>query len=349
MTSVSIAVPVSHIRLLSAAFLSLALVAPVQAGVDLVGLNLSGAGFAPQVLPGVNGTNYIFPSAAHFQQWKARGVNFVRFPIIWERLQPTLNGSLDSTYAALIDQTFAYAAKYGLKVVLDLHNYMRYRGNIIGTSSVPYSAYQNIMTRIATRWRGQSALYGYDIMNEPHDALAYWPTAAQYGINGVRSIDNTRPIFIEGNGWASSYYWPRYNDSLLALTDPANKLIFEAHTYFDADGGGAYATTVTSVDPQVGVDRVKPFVDWLRKNNRKGYIGEVGVPDTNSGYYTALANMLAYLKTHCIPTTYWAAGPGWGNYALSVEPTDGVTARPQWATLKSYLDSSTCSAFGPDS
>ncbi|SHJ63059.1 hypothetical protein SAMN05216295_11969, partial [Pseudomonas luteola] len=27
--------------------------------VDLVSLNLSGAGFAPHVLPGINGTNYI--------------------------------------------------------------------------------------------------------------------------------------------------------------------------------------------------------------------------------------------------------------------------------------------------
>ena len=102
-----------------------ALCAKVKAEpVSLVGLNLSGAGFASQVLPGINGTNYIFPVEAHSSQWSSRGVKLIRFPILWERLQPTLGSSFDPTYAALIDRTFIYANKYGMKVILDLHNYM---------------------------------------------------------------------------------------------------------------------------------------------------------------------------------------------------------------------------------
>ncbi|TWI52582.1 endoglucanase [Pseudomonas duriflava] len=315
--------------------------------IDLVSLNLSGAGFAPLTLPGVNGTHYIFPVESYFQQWSAKGIKTVRFPIRWERLQPTLGGALDSTYAALIDRTLNYAQKYNVKVILDLHNYARYRGEIIGTTNVPYSAYQNVMYRIAYRWNKYPALYAYDIMNEPNGAMAYWPTAAQYGINGVRIVDKTRPIFIEGNGWASATRWASWNDSLLSLKDPSNNLIFEAHSYFDENAGGSYSDVdVNTLDEMYGVNRVKPFVEWLKKNGKRGYIGEFGVPDDNPRWNILMDNMLAYLKQNCIPASYWAAGPGWGSYFMSVEPINGVD-RPQWPTLKKYIDNTSCSAYGP--
>ncbi|MDR6232451.1 glycoside hydrolase family 5 protein [Pseudomonas oryzihabitans] len=330
-----------------AAVLALSAGAAQAEPVSLVGLNLSGAGFAPQVLPGINGTNYIFPVEAYFQQWSARGVKLIRFPIIWERLQPTLGGPLDSAYVALVNQTFGYAQKHGIKIILDLHNYARYRGQVIGTSGVPYARYQEIMTHIARQWSGQSSLYAYDIMNEPHDAMAYWPTAAQYGINGVRAVDSTRPVIVEGNGWSSATRWAEFNDSLLNLKDPANNIIFSAHSYFDENAGGSYdKTDVNKLDANYGVTRVKPFVDWLKKNGKRGYIGEFGVPDNNPRWNLLMDNMLAYLKQNCIPASYWAAGPGWGSYFMSVEPINGQE-RPQWPTLRKYLDDSSCTAIGP--
>ncbi|MDR6679865.1 glycoside hydrolase family 5 protein [Pseudomonas oryzihabitans] len=331
----------------AAAVLALSAGAAQAEPVSLVGLNLSGAGFAPQVLPGINGTNYIFPVEAYFQQWSARGVKLIRFPIIWERLQPTLGGPLDSAYVALVNQTFGYAQKHGIKIILDLHNYARYRGQVIGTSGVPYARYQEIMTHIARQWSGQSSLYAYDIMNEPHDAMAYWPTAAQYGINGVRAVDSTRPVIVEGNGWSSATRWAEFNDSLLNLKDPSNNIIFSAHSYFDENAGGSYdKTDVNKLDANYGVTRVKPFVDWLKKNGKRGYIGEFGVPDNNPRWNLLMDNMLAYLKQNCIPASYWAAGPGWGSYFMSVEPINGQE-RPQWPTLRKYLDDSSCTAIGP--
>jgi len=316
--------------------------------IPLVGLNLSGAGFAAQVLPGVNGTHYIFPVEAYFSQWSSRGVKLIRFPIIWERLQPSLGGALDPTYAGLIDRTFGYANKYGMKIILDLHNYMRYRGVVIGTGNVSYAHYQDVMSRIAQRWSSQPSLFAYDVMNEPHDAVAQWAVAAQVAINAVRTIDSTRPIVIEGNGWAEATRWPQWNDNLLALKDPADNLIFQAHTYFDGEGGGGnYANPSASSYPDnYGVERVKPFVEWLKKNGKRGMIGEFGVPDSDPRWNVIMGRMLAYLKQNCIPATYWAAGPGWANYNLAVEPINGVE-RPQWATLKAYLDDSSCSRIGP--
>lgn len=315
----------------------------------LVGLNFSGAGFAGNVIPGINNRNYIFPTEYYFSSWSARGVKLIRFPILWERLQPALGGELDSSYAQLIDGVFYYANKYNMKVILDLHNYARYRGAVIGTGDVSYESFRDVTTKIARRWSREPALYGYDIMNEPHDATAYWPKAAQYGIDGIRMFDSIHKIFIEGNGWAEATRWPQWNDSLLSLQDPAGNLIYEAHVYFDEGGGGTYANIDPSnLDAMYGVNRVKPFVDWLKKNNKKGYIGEFGAPDNHPHWMTIMDNMLAYLRDNCIPSTYWAAGPGWGNYNLSVEPV-GAQERPQWPTLRRYLEAGSCSEIGPRS
>lgn len=317
--------------------------------VELIGINMSGAGFASHVLPGMNNRNYIFPTESHFKYWKAQGINTIRFPVIWERLQPTLNSNLEPGYTKLIDEVFALGNKYNIKIILDLHNYARYRGKIIGTETVPYSAYYDVMRKIALKWSNQKSLEGYDIMNEPHDALAYWPTAAQHAINAVRTVDHVRPIYVEGSGWSGTSRWHYYNDPLLKLKDPANNIIFEGHVYFDENSGGNYgAVNMESFDTDIGVRKVQPFIDWLRKNNRKGIIGEFGVPDTHPKYLEAMDNMLKHLKTYCIPAYYWAAGPGWANYSLAIEPVNNQP-RPQWEVIKKYRDNTSCSSIGPHS
>jgi endoglucanase len=315
--------------------------------VNLIGLNMAGAEFAATVLPGKDGTNYFFANEDVFKNWSVRGIRFVRFPITWERLQPGLGYSLDLTYAALISRSLDYAQKYHIRVILDLHNYTRYQGKVLGSGSVPYYRFHDVWTRIAQKWGSHPALYGYDLMNEPNGAVAYWPTAAQYGINGVRAADNAHYIFVEGNAWASAERWPIWSDSLRDLKDPVNKLIYEAHVYFDADGGGSYQQYgAANLDPQAGVNRVKPFVEWLVQNSKKGYIGEFGVPDKDARWNIVMDNMLTYLKQNCIPATYWAAGSGWGNYTLSVEPVNGQS-RPQWPTLRKHLNDTSCTAIGP--
>ena len=212
-----------------------------QEAPDLVGLNIAGAGFASGVLPGKHGTNYFFPRKGYFAGWQSKGIRTIRFSIIWERLQPTLNGELDNLYAGLLAGTFDEAAIYGMRVILDIHNYGRFRGEVIGTPAVPIAAYQDLMERIARRWGNHQALYGYDIMNEPYgSADAYWPAVAQAGIDAVRKHDHKSLLFIEGRSWSSSARWPRLNDDLLALHDPADKLVFSAHAYIDQNASGLY-------------------------------------------------------------------------------------------------------------
>lgn len=321
-----------------------------QGMLQLIGINVAGAEFTSSQLPGIHNTHYFFPKEGYFDKWKLKGVRSVRFPIKWERLQPALNGEFDPTYAGLIDTMFTQAAQADMDIILDVHNYAKYRGNPIGSAEVPYSAYQNLMQRIAQRWQNRTSLYAYDIMNEPNGkADAYWAEAAQYGINGVRKYDRQRPIYIEGMSYASAARWPKTSSELLNLIDPVDNLVFSAHIYLDSNASGQlYATDTGPVDPMVGVKRATPFVNWLKTHGKRGQIGESGIPD-DPRYLEAMDNLLGYLQQNCIPMTYWAAGRAWGGYTLSVEPNKDGTDKAQWKLLEKYLGKGNCADYGPTS
>ncbi|UAW97250.1 glycoside hydrolase family 5 protein [Halopseudomonas nanhaiensis] len=314
---------------------------------ELIGLNIAGAEFTSSELPGKHNTHYFFPREGDFDKWSLKGVKSVRFPIKWERLQPVLNGEFDPTYAGLIDTMFTQATRANMAIILDIHNYGRYRKNVIGSAEVPYAAYQNLMERIAKRWQGRSSLYAYDIMNEPYgDADKTWLVAAQKGIDGVRKYDRQRPIYVEGMSWSSAARWATHSNELLKLNDPMDNLVFSAHLYLDSDASGQKYSTDLTVDPMVGVKRATPFINWLKKNGKRGQIGESGIPD-DPRYLEAMDNLLGYLQQNCIPMTYWAAGRAWGGYTLSAEPYKDGTDKGQWKLLEKYLGKGNCSDYGP--
>lgn len=334
--------------LLAGVLLVSAAVQAQEAPPSLVGLNVAGPAFAPNELPGKHGTNYFFPPPDYFAKWQARGISWVRFSIQWERLQPEAFGELDEDYAQRIGQTFDEADHYGIQVMLDVHNYGRYYRQLVG-KEVPIAAYADLMERIAKRWGEHPALYAYDLMNEPYgEAGDYWLESAQAGIDAVRLHDRENTIYVEGRSWSSSERWPKYNDDLATLRDPADNLVFSAHLYADKDSSGRYKErSPEQIDPMLGVKRVKPFVEWLARHGLRGHIGEFGIPAEDPRWLEVMDNMLAYLREQCIPVAYWAAGSHWGrNYFMSVEPVDGVD-RPQWSVLQKYLGSGDCKAIGP--
>lgn len=316
--------------------------------IALVGVNVAGAEFTGDTLPGVAGTHYFFPPRHYFAKWRDRGVRSIRFPVKWERLQHSQYAELDPVYAGLIDTMLQQADQYGMEVLLDVHNYGRYYGGVIGRD-VPFAAYRDLTRKIAQRWRNAPGLYGYDIMNEPHgSANQYWPEAAQAGIDGIRSYDTARPIFIEGGHYASASRWPSYSDALRNLEDPYDNLVFSAHLYLDPDTSGSYKEAPSDTfDTMIGVRRLTPFVDWLKQHGKRGHIGEFGVPGDDPRWLEAMDNVMAYLQENCIPMHYWAAGTHWGKYKLSIEPNSDGSDKPQWAVLKKYVGQGDCTRYGP--
>jgi endoglucanase len=279
----------------------------------LIGVNLAGAEFGSH--RGVYGTDYTYPTASELDYYQSRGIDLIRLPFAWERMQPVLGGVLDPAELGRMTGVLDAAAERGMMVVIDLHNYARYDGQLIGSSAVPIAAFQNFWTRLASAVSDHPAIWGFGIMNEPHDmgGAQVWPTAAQAAVNGIRSTGSRETIIVSGDGWSGAHSWQQIN-AHLNVRDPVENLMYEAHVYFDRNNSGVYAGgyDVEGAYPMVGVDRIQPFLNWLAANNFRGFIGEYGVPDNDPRWLAVLENFLRVLDEKDMPSAYWAGGPWWG-------------------------------------
>ncbi|BAP79516.1 hypothetical protein MT1_2338 [Pseudomonas sp. MT-1] len=321
---------------------------PAIEPVRLVGVALSGAAFGPSVLPGKHGTNYIYPAESYYKKYAEQGLKLVRLPFLWERIQPKLDTELDTAQLALLTQSLDFAHKHGVKVVLDMHNYYRYYRQPIGSETVSIQSFANTWKRIALKVGKHPALSGYGLMNEPN-TKGLWPQAALAAAKEIRKVDRTNWIYVAGDRFSSAWHWPQSNTQLIAdpwMRDPNNNLIFEAHMYLDRDTSGMYVDKTETFAPELGINRAKPFVDWLRTNNLRGFIGEMGVPNYAPDAIVAMDNLLGYLRENCVPLTYWAGGPWWGNYILALDVAGGAE-QPQLAVLRKHAATpNSCAAIG---
>ncbi len=310
---------------------------PTPTTTFLRGVDLAGAEFGSNTLPGTVDQNYTYPTASELDYYRSKGLNLIRLPFRWERLQRELYAPLDANDLGRIDTFVAAARARNMYVILDPHNYARYHGQLIGTSAVPNAAFADFWGRVAAHYQGETAIWAYGLMNEPHDTGGLWPAAAQAGVDGIRAYDPTHTILVPGDGWSGAAHWADANTDL-AVNDPAANLIYEAHQYFDSDGSGTYrqAYDQDGAYPSIGADRLKPFTDWLIARNARGFIGEFGVPDNDPRWLVVLDQFLTAMDNAGLSGTYWAGGPWWGNDPLAIEPRSGQD-RPQLPILVKHL------------
>ncbi len=297
------------------------------------GVNLAGADFGDGNVPGVYGVDYTYPTASELDYYKNKGLNLIRLPFRWERVQHNLWGGLDGAELGRIDGVVAAAKARNMKVILDVHNYMRFRLNgslyLIGSGQVPTAAFADFWTKLAARYNGETTIYAFSLMNEPHDTNGTWGPVAQAGLNAIRQSDRGHLVLVPGDGWSGAWKWQQFNAGLI-LNDPSNNLMYEAHQYFDRDSSGTYAESYdgSGAYPSIGVDRVQPFVSWLKAHNLRGIVTEYGVPNNDPRWQTVLDNFLTKLDSEGIGGTYWAGGPWWNwkTYGISSEPFNGQDA-----------------------
>jgi endoglucanase len=312
---------------------------PVAArqGAKVFGVNVNGAEFGDQNLPGTANTDYVYPTEGGRQSYLAsKSLSLVRLPFRWERVQRSAMAPLHADDIAGLRSVLEAARVAGEKVILDLHNYGRYYGAPLTKADA--ARFADVWGKIAAEFRGHPALFGYELMNEPHDlpeGSDSWAFLSQAATDAIRRADTTSWILIPGYGWQTARYWPENNASL-NINDPSGKLLYAAHQYFDADYTGSYSRTYDAdkTYPTIGVDRVRPFLDWLAARNVRGILTEYGVPDNDPRWLDVLEGFLSALDADArvLGGTYWACGPWWGTYPLSVEPRNGID-RPQMSVL----------------
>ena len=281
-----------------------------------------------------------FPTAAHIAYYKGVGLNAVRLPIVWETMQPVLNGPLDARYLSHAREFLDKAQAQGMKVLIDLHNYGRYRDKLVGSTEVPATAFRDIWQRLATAFSSHPSVYAYGLMNEPHDTNGLWHGVAQSGVDGVRAVDKTRPIYVAGDSWSNSQRWPMVNP-MPFVSDPVNRIVYEAHIYFDDDFSGRYKTPAGSTDLVARAEqRLQPFLTWLTQHGQRGAIGETGIPSDDPRWLQALQKFLEMSDTACLDWFMWAGGAWRETYELSHEPINAID-RPQIKLIRSRLTGGT--------
>lgn len=287
------------------------------------GVNESSAEFGQTKWPGVLGTDYTWPSPSSVDYFMGKGMNTFRIAFLMERMSPIstgLTGSFDSTYLNGLKTIVNYITNKGGYAILDPHNFARYNNAIITPSQ-----FQTWWKNMASEFSSNANVI-FDLNNEPHDMSASDAAALmQAGINGVRASGAKQLILVEGTSWSGAWTWVSSGngDAFKSITDPVNNFAIEMHQYLDSDGSGTSATCVSST---IGVERLTAATNWLKANNLKGFLGEIGA-GSNDACIAAVKGALCHLQQQggtWIGALWWAAGPWWGDYFQSIEPPSGA-------------------------
>lgn len=199
-------------------------------------------------------------TVADFQFLAANGVDTIRLPLAWERLQPTLSTALSTTALGALDTMLGAARQVGIRVMLDCHNYGRYTladGSVYSLGgNLTNAMFSDFWTRLSTWVRADtsrsSTVVAYALMNEPHSLAGgapTWETSSQAALSAIRTGGDTRLVFVGGYTFSSLTEWATWHPDGW-ITDPANNFAYEAHHYWDtqsaiASRSGTYQQSPT--------------------------------------------------------------------------------------------------------
>jgi endoglucanase len=334
------------------------------------GVNLCGAEYAPNKVPGTNGTTYAFPTGEQTSYYVEKGMNIIRLPFLWERLQPQMNEPFDSSYQTLLVNSVAALRAAGTTVLIDVHNYNRRKieagdtsstagiGALASgstTSSVPVASFSDLWTRLANLFKGdQGVVFG--LMNEPTgawDSYGHAMTSAQWVINANAAIAAIREtgaqnwITCPGNFYTGAWSWTTSTDStgsssstnavaMLNVKDSLYKTVIEVHQYFDIKSPTEqYVGTTQSCASSDGESLLSSVTAWARTNDKKLFLGEFG-SGNNSTCESAVAGstqgVLQYMQSNSDVWTGWTWWSAVADNTANDQNNDGIPDGPFSAT-----------------
>ncbi|KAJ9161124.1 Glycoside hydrolase family 5 protein [Coniochaeta hoffmannii] len=264
------------------------------AGVQYFGVNIAGFDFGCSIQGACNTTAIYAPLSSlggpdgigqmqHFS--KDDGMNMFRLPVGWQYLvNNKLGGTLDSGNLAKYDQLVQGCLATGASCVIDIHNYARWNGQIIGQGGPSNDQFVSLWTQLATKYASQPKLV-FGLMNEPHDVpdIDKWADTVQAVVTAIRGAGaTTQIILIPGNDWTSAQAMPtKSGPALLKVKNPdgsTDGIVFDVHKYLDSDNSGTHTECVTD-----NVDTAfSPLAKWLRTNKRQAINSETGGGNTAS-------------------------------------------------------------------
>ncbi|KAI0399544.1 glycoside hydrolase family 5 protein [Xylaria palmicola] len=319
-----------------------ALSTPVKraTGVQYFGVNIAGFDFGCAT-DGTCTTSKVYPplsalggpdgagQMSHFA--KDLSMNIFRLPVGWQFLvNNQLGGPLDSGNIGRFDQLVQACLATGATCVIDIHNYARWNGKIIGQGGPTDQQFADVWSQLAKKYAAKEKII-FGLMNEPHDVpnINAWAKSAQAAVTAIRQAEAAaggaaHTILIPGNDWTSAAAFPtKSGPALLGVVNPDNGtagLVFDVHKYSDSDNSGTHTDCTT--DNIAGA--FAPLADWLRANKRQAMNTEMGGGNTAS-CQKFVCDQIAYLNANAdvyLGYVGWSAGSfDPATYELSEVPT----------------------------
>lgn len=288
-----------------------------------------------------------FWTETDFDNCKDLGMNVIRLPFTYMNFLED-DGKLKDNAFERVDWFVEQAGKRGMYVILDMHgaqgsqNEKDHSGDTTQGAAFFYgenaeknqAEYIQLWERIAEHYNGNSAVAGYDLLNEPYCDLPENTGKTCWDIydrayKAIRKIDEDHIIIMEAK-------WDPVN-----LPNPKDygweNVIYEYHQYNYADQHSAQAQLegiTLKLDLADAADYGVP-----------NYIGETSFFDNVQSWERCLNEMN---RRGCIYTTwsYKATGNGnntWGIYNIqaekaNVETDDYDTIKEKWSSQSNLVE-----------
>lgn len=280
--------------------LAVTLVATAAAQVQFLGVAIAGGDFGCQIdgtcptgstqLPlGSNGGGGDGPG--QMQHWASlsKPLNLFRLPVSWQFLANNqLGGDLNSNNVAKYDQLVQACLSTGAHCMIDIHNFARWNGGIIGQGGPTDDQFVALWTQLATKYAAQDRMV-FELMNEPHDLdINVWAATCQKVVSAIRGAGATsQMILLPGTNFdsAATLVSSGSTAALMNITNPdgtTDNLLLDIHKYLDEDNSGTHKTCTTD-----NVDAFTTVANFLRSAGRKGIVSETGA-SSDSTVSTAL-------------------------------------------------------------
>ncbi len=220
------------------------------------------------------------------------GFNLVRLPFHYNILTPPDSpGVYSASGFAIFDSLISWCKKYNIYVILDLHCAPGGESNNTISDydpSVP-SLWQDtakqtrtvdIWRTIASRYKNEPTVAGYDLLNEPAWTLPNnnQPLHDLYVriTNAIRSVDTTHILFVEGNWYATDFS---------GLTPPWDKkMAYSFHKYWNDNSSGA----------------IQNYLNLRSSFNAPLWLGETG--ENSNSWFT---DCVTLMKQYDIGWSWW--------------------------------------------
>lgn len=250
-----------------------------------------------------------------------------RLPVPWQSLvnNDLVTNQLDSDF---MDNTYDPIVQAcltsGAYCIIDIHNYARWYGQIVGQGGPEDNTLATTWSQLASRYQNETQVI-FGIMNEPHDLdIGVWATTLQASVTAIRDAGaQEQLIFLAGTDFANAGAFPTNSGPYLGnITNPdgsTSNLIFEVHQYFDSDTSGTHAECS---QPQNGT--FDSLASYLRSSGRKAFVGELGGGNGSDcvDLIGAALDVIIGNQDVYIGWTSWAAGTFPSSYVLNEVPNE---------------------------